>query len=218
VGGHKGDLVLGASGGVPLAVLSGRVHHYEGYTLAQVAFPVRVLSRMGVKTLIVTNAAGGVNASYEPGDVMVIEDHINMMGANAAAGPNEETLGPRFFDMSDAYDLGLRGIAERACHAAGVTVRAGVYAAFSGPSYETPAEIRMVRALGADAVGMSTVPEVTVARHMGMRVLGLSYITNMAAGMERQKLDHGDVLEAGERARTALLDVLRRIVREAEAS
>ncbi len=215
VAGHKGELVLGVAGGVDLAVMSGRPHHYEGYSLSKVVFPIRVLRRMGVRTLIVTNAAGAVNASYRPGDVMVIEDHINLMGANAAAGPNEETLGPRFFDMGDAYDPRLREIAERACRGAGVTARVGVYVAFSGPSYETPAEIRMARALGGDAVGMSTVPEVTVARHMGMRVLGLSCITNMAAGIQRQKLDHGEVLEIGERSRAGLLDVLGRIVREA---
>ncbi len=217
VAGHRGELVLGASEGVDVAVMSGRAHCYEGYSLARVAFPIRVLRGMGVRTLIITNAAGAVNASYRPGDLMVIEDHINLMGANAAAGPNEETLGPRFFDMGDAYDPRLRGVAERACRGAGVTVRIGVYAAFLGPSYETPAEIRMARTMGADAVGMSTVPEVTVARHMGMRVLGLSCITNMAAGIQRQKLDHREVLESGERSRAALLDVLAGIVREAAA-
>jgi purine-nucleoside phosphorylase len=215
VAGHRGELVLGVSGGVDVAVMSGRAHHYEGYSLPRVGFPIRVLCGLGARTLIVTNAAGAVNASYRPGDLMVIEDHINMMGGNAASGPNEDTLGPRFFDMGDAYDPGLRQIAERACRGVGATVRVGVYVAFPGPSYETPAEIRMARALGGDAVGMSTVPEVTVARHMGMRVLGLSCITNMAAGIERQRLDHREVLENAERSRAAVLDVLGRIVREA---
>jgi purine-nucleoside phosphorylase len=215
VAGHKGELVIGTSGGVLVAVLSGRIHHYEGYTMGQVVFPIRVLATMGVLTLIVTNAAGSINVAYQPGELMVIEDHINMMGGNPATGPNDAALGPRFFDMSEAYDPGLRDLAERACRKAGLTVRKGVYIAFAGPSYETPAEIRMARILGADAVGMSTVPEVIAARHMGMRVLGLSCITNMAAGVVRRKLDHDEVVEVGERSRAALLDVLGTILREA---
>jgi purine-nucleoside phosphorylase len=215
VAGHKGELVIGLSGAVPVAVLSGRVHHYEGYTLSQVAFPIRVLGTMGVGTLIVTNAAGGINMGYEPGDLMVIEDHVNLMGGNPAAGADAAALGPRFFDMSDAYDPALRELAEFACRKAGVTVRKGVYIAFAGPSYETPAEIRMARILGADAVGMSTVPEVIAARHMGMRVLGLSCITNMAAGVARKKLDHREVLDVGESSRGVLLDVLGAVVRGA---
>jgi purine-nucleoside phosphorylase len=174
-------------------------------------FPIRVLGKMGVETLIVTNAAGGINLGYKPGDLMVIEDHINMMGGNPAAGPDDLAL-PRFFDMSDAYHPGLRDLAERACREAGVTVRRGVYIAFAGPSYETPAEIRMARLLGADAVGMSTVPEVIAARHMGMRVLGLSCITNMAAGVAQKALDHREVIEVGENARTVLLEVLGALV------
>jgi purine-nucleoside phosphorylase len=217
VAGHRGALVLGAVRGVDVAVLSGRPHVYEGYSPAQVAFPVRVLHGLGVRTLVVTNAAGSVNVGYRPGELMVIEDHVNFMGGNPAAGPNEESLGPRFFDMTDAYDPALREIAERACRAAGVTVRRGVYMAFPGPSYETPAEVRMARSLGADAVGMSTVPEVIAARHLGMRVLGLSCIANMAAGVERRKLDHREVLEVGRRSRAGLLDVLGRIVSEAGA-
>jgi purine-nucleoside phosphorylase len=214
VSGHKGELVVGLSGKVPVAVLSGRVHHYEGYTLSEVSFPIRVLGAMGVETLVVTNAAGGINQGYAPGDLMVIEDHINMMGGNPAAG-TDAALGPRFCDMSDAYDPGLRAIAERACRGAGVTVRKGVYIAFTGPSYETPAEIRMARLMGADAVGMSTVPEVITARHMGLRVLGLSCITNMAAGVAGKKLEHREVLEVCENARGAILDVLGAVVREA---
>ena len=157
--GHAGELVIGTSGGVPVAVMAGRAHYYEGYPLAQVVFPVRVLGRFGVKTIILTNAAGSVNVNYKPGELMVIDDHINYMGAHPLIGPNDEQIGPRFFDMTEAYDPRLREIAEKACWKAGVPVRHGVYIAFSGPSYETPAEIRMCRTLGADAVGMSTVPE-----------------------------------------------------------
>ncbi len=213
--GHEGALVVGLSGGIPVAVMAGRVHYYEGYTPAEVVFPVRVLGRFGVKIAIMTNAAGTVNTGFRPGELMVIEDHINYMGMNPLVGPNDDELGLRFFDLSEAYDPELRRIAEEACAAAGVTVRKGVYIAFAGPSYETPAEIRMARTLGADAVGMSTVPEVIAARHMGMRVLGLSCITNMAAGVTKQKLDHREVLEVGEKVKAGLLDVLSRIVQSA---
>jgi purine-nucleoside phosphorylase len=213
--GHKGELVLGTSGSVPLAVMAGRVHLYEGYRPDQVVFPVRVLARLGVKVLILTNAAGSVNVNYKPGELMVISDHINLMGVNPLIGPNEEQLGPRFFDMSDAYDPALREIAEKACWKAGVTVRHGVYVAVAGPSYETPAEIRAFRTLGADAVGMSTVPEVIAARHMGLRVLAISCITNLAAGVSKKKLDHLEVLEVGRKAQASLNDVLGRIVQEA---
>ncbi|PYQ17934.1 MAG: purine-nucleoside phosphorylase, partial [Acidobacteria bacterium] len=192
----------------------GRVHHYEGYRLDQVVFPVRVLGRLGIQAVILTNAAGSVNVNYKPGELMVIEDHINLLG-NPLIGPNDDRLGLRFFDMSDAYDPKLREIAEKACWKAGVPVRKGVYIAMTGPSYETPAEIRMARTLGADAVGMSTVPEVIAARHMGIRVLGLSCITNMAAGVTKQKLDHREVLEIGEKAKVGLLEVLGRIIAEA---
>ena len=213
--GHAGELVVGTSQGVPVAVMAGRVHLYEGYSFQQVAFPVRVLGRFGVKTLILTNAAGSVNVNYKPGELMVIEDHINYMGGHPLIGPNDEQLGPRFFDMSEAYDPRLREIAEKACWKAGVPVRHGVYIAFTGPSYETPAEIRMCRTLGADAVGMSTVPEVLAARHMGIRVLGISCITNMAAGVLKKKLDHREVLEVGERVKAGLMDVLGRIIQDA---
>jgi purine-nucleoside phosphorylase len=213
--GHAGELVVGTSHGVPVAVMAGRVHYYEGYSLPQVVFPVRVLGRLGVKTLILTNAAGSVNVQYKPGELMVIDDHINYMGGNPCIGPNEEQLGQRFFDMSDAYDARLREIAEKACWKAGVPVRHGVYIAFTGPSYETPAEIRMCRTLGADAVGMSTVPEVIAARHMGIRVLGISCITNMAAGVLKQKLDHREVLAVGETVKAGLMDVLGRIIQDA---
>jgi purine-nucleoside phosphorylase len=213
--GHKGELVIGTSQGVPVAVMAGRVHLYEGYTPQQVVFPVRVLGRMGVKTIVMTNAAGSVNVNYKPGELMVIEDHINYLGTNPLMGPNDDELGLRFFDMSDAYDPALREIAEKACWKAGVTVRKGVYIAFGGPSYETPAEIKMARTMGADAVGMSTVPEVIAARHMGIRVLGISCITNMAAGVLKKKLDHREVLDVGEKSKAGLLDVLARILQEA---
>lgn len=212
--GHRGALVVGRSGGVPVAVMAGRVHFYEGYPIGQVVFPARVLGRLGVKTLVVTNAAGGVNTAFEPGDLMIITDHINLMGTNPMIGSNEASLGQRFFDMSEAYDRGLRGVAERACAAAGVRPRHGVYLALTGPSYETPAEIRMLRTLGADAVGMSTVPEVIAARHMDVRVLGLSCITNMAAGVLDGRLDHAEVLETGERVKSKLIEVLQGVVQE----
>jgi purine-nucleoside phosphorylase len=212
--GHQGELVLGHSGGVPVAVMAGRAHYYEGYPLERVVFPVRVLRSLGAEILIVTNAAGSVNAAFAPGELMIIEDHINFIG-NPLLGPNPESLGPRFPDMSDAYDVRLRRVAEDACRAAGATPRRGVYIAMTGPSYETPAEIRMARTLGADAVGMSTAPEVVAARHMGVRVLGISCLTNMAAGVTGQKLDHREVLEVGERVKDTLLEVLRRVVQEA---
>jgi purine-nucleoside phosphorylase len=209
--GHGGALVIGRCQGVPVAVMKGRVHFYEGYSLEQVVFPARVLGRLGIETLLVTNAAGAVNTKFAPGDLMVIEDHINLLG-NPLVGPNEDALGERFIDMSEAYDRGLRDVAEAACRASGVRARRGVYLALTGPTFETPAEIRMFRTLGADAVGMSTVPEVIALRHMGVRVVGLSCITNMAAGVLDQKLDHREVLETGERVKGALMEVIGRIV------
>jgi purine-nucleoside phosphorylase len=200
---------------VPVAALKGRVHHYEGYSLADVVFPVRVLARLGVRTLVLTNAAGGINTLFAPGDVMIIEDHINLLG-NPLLGPNEDALGPRFPDLSDAYDRRLGALAEEACAVAGIRAQRGVYLAMTGPSYETPAEIRMARVLGADAVGMSTVPEVIAARHAGMRVVGLSCITNLAAGVSPRKLDHAEVLATGARVASALVQVLARVVAAAE--
>ena len=212
--GHSGALVVGRSRGVPVAVMKGRVHFYEGYRLDEVVFPVRVLGRLGVKTLVLTNAAGAINPAFAPGDLMVIEDHVNLLG-NPLLGPNEEALGPRFPDMSEVYDRSLCDAAEAACRAASARCHRGVYVSLTGPSYETPAEIRMFRTMGADAVGMSTVPEAIAARHMGMRVAGLSCLTNMAAGITDRKLDHREVLETGERVKSALLEVLARIVTEA---
>jgi purine-nucleoside phosphorylase len=213
--GHPGELVVGTFEGIEVAVMTGRAHLYEGYTVRQVVFPIRVLGRLGVEILLVTNAAGSVNVNYRPGDLMVIEDHINLTGANPLVGPPDEQLGERFIDLSDAYDAELRTIAWQACRKARVPVRKGTYIAFSGPSYETPAEIHMARLLGADAVGMSTVSEVIAARQMGMRVLGLSCLTNMAAGVLKKKLDHQEVLEVAERVKHSLMDVLGRIIQEA---
>ncbi|HET9317499.1 MAG TPA: purine-nucleoside phosphorylase [Vicinamibacteria bacterium] len=213
--GHKGELALGRSHGVPLAVMAGRVHLYEGYSAAQVAFPVRVLARLGVKTLILTNAAGGVNVNYKPGELVVLEDHINLTGHNPLVGPNPDELGPRFPDMTDVYDQGLREIAEQACWKAGVPVRKGVYLGLTGPSYETPAEVRMARTLGADVVGMSTVLEAIAARHMGLRCLGISCVTNLAAGVLKKKIHHQEVLDVGERVKQGLLEVLGQIVQAA---
>jgi purine-nucleoside phosphorylase len=212
--GHKGELVVGFRHGVPVAVMAGRVHSYEGYRLDQVTFPIRVLGRLGVKTLVLTNAAGGVNSAFGPGDFMVIEDHINYLGSNPLIGPNDPALGERFFDMTEAYERSLRDLAERACREAGARVHRGVYMAFTGPSYETPAEVRMARVLGADAVGMSTVPEVIAARHMGIRVAAISCITNLAAGVSADKLDHLEVLATGERVRVQLIRILDSMVQE----
>lgn len=212
--GHRGELVLGLSRGTPVIAMSGRAHLYEGYSPDQVVFPVRVLGRLGVRILIVTNAAGAIRTDFRPGEFMVITDHINFMGLNPLAGPAEEGV-ERFFDMSEAYDRELQQIAIRACQASGVVAREGVYIAFPGPSYETPAEIKMARSLGADAVGMSTVPEVLAARQLGIRVLALSCLTNMAAGVLHKNLDHKEVLEVGERTKDSLLQVLRAVIEEA---
>ena len=210
--GHSGKLLLGSVDSLSLAVMSGRVHYYEGYSMEQVVFPARVLGRLGVKTLIVTNAAGGINRDFKPGDLMVITDHINLMGANPLHGPNLGDLGVRFPDMSEAYEKPLRGLALRAAESVGIRLQQGVYIAVAGPSYETPAEIEMFRRCGADAVGMSTVPEVIAAGHMGMRVLGISCITNMAAGVLPQKLHHAEVLETTARVQREFVSLLERLI------
>jgi purine-nucleoside phosphorylase len=193
--GHQGRLVLGHADGVPVAVMQGRVHFYEGYEMEEVMFLSRVLGRLGIRQLIVTNAAGGVNTSYKPGDLMLISDHINFMGMNPLRGPNVAELGVRFPDMSEAYPESLRSVARRVAADQGLALQEGVYLALSGPTYETPAEIRAFRVLGADAVGMSTVPEVIAASHMQIPVLGISCITNMAAGILKQKLEHQEVMD-----------------------
>ena len=199
VHGHAGRLVLGYRGEVPVVAMQGRVHFYEGYQPWQVAFPARVLGRLGIKHLTVTNAAGGINLGFKVGDLMAITDHLNLAGFNPLIGKNADELGPRFPDMSHAYDPASLEVLRGAAKAEGVELREGVYASLSGPSYETPAEIRMLRTLGGDAVGMSTVPEVIVASHMGIKVTGISCITNLAAGMGKTALNHDEVSEVANR-------------------
>ncbi|MCU1244149.1 MAG: purine-nucleoside phosphorylase [Acidobacteria bacterium] len=193
--GHQGRMVFGRAGSTPVVVMQGRVHFYEGYEMAEVMFLSRVIGRLGIKQLVVTNAAGGVNTAYKAGDLMLISDHINFMGLNPLRGPNIDALGVRFPDMSEAYPESLRSLAREVAQTVGVLVQEGVYLALSGPTYETPAEIRAFRTLGADAVGMSTVPEVLAMSHMNIPVLGISCITNMAAGVLNQKLTHAEVME-----------------------
>lgn len=214
VHGHAGRLVLGFRGQTPVVAMQGRVHFYEGYQPWQVAFPARVLCRLGVKHLTVTNAAGGINTGFRVGDLMAITDHLNLAGYNPLIGPNDERLGPRFPDMSHAYDPASLETLRRVARGDGVTLREGVYASLTGPSYETPAEIRMLRTLGADAVGMSTVPEVVVAAHMGVKVTGISCITNLAAGLSGQKLSHDEVAETAGRVRDTFMRLLGRFIDE----
>ena len=215
VWGHSGKMVFGRAGKLPVVVLSGRMHFYEGHDMRAVVHLARVAGRLGIKTLIVTNAAGGVNLSFTPGDLMLISDHINLMGGNPLIGPNIDELGPRFPDMSEAYPETLRAVAKEVGKRIGLTLKEGVYLALSGPTYETPAEIRMLRTLGADAVGMSTVPEVIAMSHMSIPVLGISCITNMAAGILKQKLTHQEVMDTTARVQkefTALVvGVLQRL-------
>ncbi|MDQ3908558.1 MAG: purine-nucleoside phosphorylase [Acidobacteriota bacterium] len=212
VEGHAGRLVAGKVGGALVAVMQGRFHFYEGYSLEEVTFPVRALGLLGVKSLVLTNAAGGLNNALTQGSLMLISDHLNLMGVNPLRGANDERFGPRFPDMTEVYDKGFQEIAVEEAHAMNAELRRGVYAALAGPSYETPAEIRMLRALGADAVGMSTVPEAVVARHMGLKVLGVSCITNMAAGVLDKPIDHQEVIETGERVRATFTELLRRVI------
>jgi purine-nucleoside phosphorylase len=210
--GHAGTLVLGAFGGVPVAVMKGRAHLYEGHPPAKVAFGVRVLGLLGIRSLVLTNACGAIDTSLEPGQLVAISDHLNLQGASPLVGPNDDALGPRFPDMSDAYDSALRAAAREAAGRLGIELGEGVYAAWLGPAFETPAEIRMLRALGADLVGMSTVPEVLAARHMGIRCLGLSCVTNMAAGILPEPLDAEHVLRVGAAASGKLIALLREVV------
>lgn len=209
VQGHEGRLVYGTLQGVPILAQQGRLHGYEGYDAATVAFPARVLGVLGARALIVTNAAGGTNPSFAPGDLMRITDHINLTGRNPLSGPNEDQLGPRFPDLSRAWDVRLAEALEKAARASGQKLRAGVYLMLNGPSYETPAEVRMARALGADAVGMSTVPEVIAAAHMGLPVCGISCITNLAAGISQHALTHEEVMEVARAVEGRFLDLLR---------
>jgi len=210
--GHAGQLVLGTVDGVPVAGMQGRVHLYEGYSAKDVAFPIRVFARMGVRAVILTNAAGGIRKNFTQGLLVVLSDHINLQGANPLSGPNDEKFGSRFPDMSAAYDKQFRKIAQEQGSALGVELGEGVYAALAGPNYETPAEIRFLRTIGADLVGMSTVPEVLAARHSGIRVLGISCVTNAAAGVLDQPLDHNEVLQTAERVKGHFIALLRGIL------
>src|SRR5216683_1282913 len=216
--GHAGQLVIGMVGDVPVAGMQGRVHLYEGYSAKDVAFPIRVFARMGIKAVILTNAAGGIKREFVQGQRVAISDHINLQGVNPLTGPNDERFGLRFHDMTSAYDKHFREMTVGEANRLGIGMYEGVYAALTGPSYETPAEIRYLRAIGADLVGMSTVPEVIAARHSGIRVLGISRVTNAAAGILDQPLNHREVLETAERVKGQFIGLLKAVVpRIAEA-
>jgi purine-nucleoside phosphorylase len=212
--GHAGQMVIGKVGEVAVAAMQGRVHLYEGYSPNKVAFPTRVFGRMGIRALILTNAAGGINLEYKQGALVVITDHINLQGHNPLVGPNDDRFGPRFPDMTQAYCKPYREIALRSARRLGKSVHEGVYAGLLGPNYETPAEIRYLRTIGADLVGMSTIPEVIVARHMGLKVLAISCVTNMAAGISDEVLSHEDVLATGERVKGDFVGLLRAVLPE----
>ena len=211
VEGHKGRLVCGTMNGKKIVSMQGRFHYYEGYSLDQVTFPVRVMKAIGVKTIIVTNAAGGINETFQPGDLMLIQDHINFTGANPLMGPNDSEMGPRFTDMSQAYDKQYQQIIKDTAEKNGIALKQGVYFGLTGPTYETPAEIKMARVLGGDAIGMSTVPEVIVARHAGIRVAGISCITNLAAGMQ-ETLSHKEVVETTERVKETFKTLVKKVI------
>ena len=210
--GHAGQLVVGKVGGIPLAGMQGRVHLYEGYSAKDVAFPIRVFARMGIKAVILTNAAGGIKREFVQGQLVVIKDHINLQGVSPLTGPNDERFGPRFPDMTVAYDRRFRELTVGEGNRNRISLYEGVYAALPGPSYETPAEIRYLRTIGADLVGMSTVPEVIAARHSGIRVLGISCVTNAAAGILDQPLDHKEVLETAERVKSQFIALLKNVI------
>src|SRR3984957_7449374 len=218
VEGHSGRIVAGLLGGIPVVVMQGRVHFYEGYTPQQVTFPMRVLGALGLRVVILTNAAGGIQQGYRIGQLLVLSDHINFLGFNPLVGPNEprfalrDGAGLRFFDMTEAYSKGLRALAQKAAEADGFTMDEGIYLAVPGPSFETPAEIRAFRTLGATLVGMSTVPETIVARHMGLEVLGISCVTNLAAGLGATQLSHQEVFEAGKQVEHRLAGLFKRLL------
>jgi purine-nucleoside phosphorylase len=215
--GHAGRLVFGKLDNLEIVAMAGRVHLYEGYTPQQVTFGVRALASLGVTSMVFTNAAGGVNLKLSRGGLVLISDHMNLQGSNPLAGPNDDSLGPRFPDMSEAYSARYREVAKEAARELGIELSEGVYAAMLGPSYETPAEIRYLRAIGADVVGMSTVPEVIVANHMGVRVLGISCVTNMAAGILPQRIHHEEVLETGRMVKDTLVRLLKAVLPRLEA-
>lgn len=210
--GHAGKLLVGSIDGLPVAVMAGRAHLYEGYSTQEVVYGIRVLFRLGVESIVLTNASGGINQAFGPGTLVLISDHINLLGQNPLTGPNDNSLGPRFPDMSEAYSKRYRELAREAGKEIGLELPEGVYAAVPGPSYETPAEIRCLRTIGADLVGMSTVLEAIAANHMEMKVLGISCVTNFAAGVKEQKLDHKDVLEVGAAAQGKMTELLRRVL------
>lgn len=215
VAGHAGNLVAGTLVGAPVMFLQGRFHYYEGHDLETVTFPMRVLARLGVTTLVLTAATGGINAGYRPGDIVCLSDHLNLIGTNPLRGPNDARLGPRFPDMTEVYDRGLREAAAATAAKLGLNLRSGVYACLPGPSYETPAEIRMLRTLGADVVGMSTAPEAIVARHCGIKVLAFALVTNAAAGVTGDPISHDEVLETGRQAVNHLGGLIEGVVRYA---
>ena len=210
--GHAGQMILGQVGDIPVAAMQGRVHLYEGYSAQQIAFPIRVFGCMGVRTVILTNAAGGINLNYQQGALVLIRDHINLQGANPLIGPNDDRFGVRFPDMTQAYAKEYRAIAKEESAKSGIALQEGVYAALPGPSYETPAEINYLRIIGADLVGMSTVSEVIAANHMGMKVLAISCVTNMAAGIIDQPLSHKEVMETGERVKASFEALIRAVL------
>jgi purine-nucleoside phosphorylase len=210
--GHAGQMVIGNAGAVAVSVMQGRVHQYEGYSAQEVAFPIRVFGRMGVRAIILTNAAGGINLKYQQGALVLIKDHINLQGHNPLVGPNDDRFGPRFPDMTQAYYRAYGKAAQEEASKLALSLEDGVYAALLGPSYETPAEIRYLRTIGADLVGMSTVAEVIAARHMGIKVLAISCVTNMAAGILDQPLSHQEVLETGEKVRSQFEALLRAVL------
>jgi len=213
IDGHVGQLVIGKLQGQDVLIMQGRIHYYEGYPIQEIVFPIKVMKKLGIEKLIITNAAGGVNESFEVGNLMLISDHINFMNTNPLIGKNDNTLGTRFPDMSEVYDKSLLEHAKRCADKLGIKVVQGVYVANCGPSYETPAEVRMLRTLGADAVGMSTVPEAIVANYCGMRVMGISCITNFAAGIKDVKLSHEEVMEAGAKVREDFARLIKEILR-----
>ncbi len=212
--GHAGQMVIGKAGGIPVAAMQGRVHLYEGYSAKEVAFPMRAFGRMGIRAAVLTNAAGGINLEYKQGALVILTDHLNLQGQNPLVGPNDDRFGPRFPDMTQAYWKPYRAMALEAARKLGKTVHQGVYAGLLGPSYETPGEIRYLRTIGADLVGMSTISEVVAARHMGIRILAISCVTNMAAGILDRVINHEEVLETGERVKGDFVALLRAVLPE----
>lgn len=213
VAGHEGRFLFGYVKGIPVAAMQGRVHYYEGYPMSDVVLPVRLMGMLGARTVILTNAAGGVNFSFQPGDLMLITDHITSLVPSPLIGPNLDALGTRFPDMSQVYDKGLREVVKQAARNTGISLQQGVYVQFTGPSYETPAEIRMCRAMGGDAAGMSTACEAMAARHMGLKVCGISCITNLAAGMSNQPLNHKEVQETADRVASDFRNLVTEVIR-----